>query len=70
MHASDMTLVTIIVLTFFVGGLVKGLTGLGLPPVVLGILTAAVGIQPGQGADPRAHVPHQRRPGVERRARP
>ncbi|MCK1818506.1 sulfite exporter TauE/SafE family protein [Streptomyces sp. XM83C] len=41
-----MTLVTIIVLTFFVGGLVKGLTGLGLPPVVLGILTAAVGIQP------------------------
>jgi uncharacterized membrane protein YfcA len=41
-----MTLVAIIVLTFFVGGLVKGLTGLGLPPVVLGILTAAIGIQP------------------------
>ncbi|MFE2508281.1 sulfite exporter TauE/SafE family protein [Streptomyces naganishii] len=41
-----MTLVAITVLTFFVGGLVKGLTGLGLPPVVLGILTAAIGIQP------------------------
>ncbi|GHD92897.1 membrane protein [Streptomyces naganishii JCM 4654] len=46
MHPSDMTLVAITVLTFFVGGLVKGLTGLGLPPVVLGILTAAIGIQP------------------------
>jgi uncharacterized membrane protein YfcA len=33
--------VTVVVLTFFVGGLIKGLTGLGLPPVVLGILTAA-----------------------------
>jgi len=42
----DPTIVTMIVLTFFVGGLVKGLTGLGLPPVVLGILTAAIGIQP------------------------
>jgi uncharacterized membrane protein YfcA len=40
------TLITLIVLTFFVGGLIKGLSGLGLPPVVLGILTATIGIQP------------------------
>jgi uncharacterized protein len=38
--------VTLIVVTFAVGGLVKGLTGLGLPPVVLGILTATIGINP------------------------
>jgi uncharacterized protein len=42
----DTVTVTVIVLTFFVGGLIKGLTGLGLPPVVLGILTATIGIQP------------------------
>lgn len=40
------TTLTLIVVTFFVGGLVKGLTGLGLPPVVLGILTATIGIHP------------------------
>ncbi|WP_394845556.1 sulfite exporter TauE/SafE family protein [Pendulispora brunnea] len=44
--AFDATTIAVIVVTFFVGGLVKGLTGLGLPPVVLGILTAAIGIQP------------------------
>lgn len=38
--------IAVIVGAFFVGGLVKGLTGLGLPPVVLGILTATIGIQP------------------------
>lgn len=42
----DVATVTLIVSTFFVGGLIKGLTGLGLPPVVLGILTATVGIHP------------------------
>lgn len=42
----DLTTVAVIVVTFFVGGLVKGLTGLGLPPVVLGILTATIGITP------------------------
>ncbi len=42
----DTVTVTLIVVTFAVGGLVKGLTGLGLPPVVLGILTATVGIDP------------------------
>lgn len=42
----DAVTVTLIVVTFSVGGLVKGLTGLGLPPVVLGILTATVGIDP------------------------
>ncbi|MGW7577221.1 sulfite exporter TauE/SafE family protein [Streptomyces sp. NPDC054765] len=42
----DVATVTLIVVTFFVGGLVKGLTGLGLPPVVLGILAATVGINP------------------------
>jgi uncharacterized protein len=41
-----LTTFALIVLTFFVGGLFKGLTGLGLPPVVLGILTATIGIQP------------------------
>ncbi|MFI0778586.1 sulfite exporter TauE/SafE family protein [Streptomyces sp. NPDC021212] len=41
-----LTTFVLIVLTFFVGGLFKGLTGLGLPPVVLGILTATIGIQP------------------------
>ncbi|GAA1894149.1 sulfite exporter TauE/SafE family protein [Streptantibioticus ferralitis] len=38
--------ITLIVLTFFLGGVIKGLTGLGLPPVVLGVLTATIGIQP------------------------
>lgn len=38
--------VAVIVVTFFFGGSVKGLTGLGLPPIVLGILTATIGIQP------------------------
>lgn len=42
----DGATVTLIVVTFFVGGVIKGLTGLGLPPVVLGILTATVGIHP------------------------
>lgn len=42
----DAATVTLIVLTFFAGGLIKGLTGLGLPPVVLGILAATVGIHP------------------------
>jgi uncharacterized membrane protein YfcA len=42
----DAVIITVIVLTFFVGGLIKGWTGLGLPPVVLGILTATIGIQP------------------------
>ena len=42
----DVATVTLIVLTFFAGGLIKGLTGLGLPPVVLGILAATVGIHP------------------------
>ena len=42
----DVATVTLIVVTFFVGGVIKGLTGLGLPPVVLGILTATVGIHP------------------------
>lgn len=42
----DAPTITVIVLTFFVGGLIKGLTGLGLPPVVLGILTVTIGIQP------------------------
>lgn len=46
LNSFDMAIVTVIVLTFFVGGLIKGMTGLGLPPVVLGILTAAIGIQP------------------------
>ncbi|WP_428933670.1 sulfite exporter TauE/SafE family protein [Streptomyces sp. ACT015] len=40
------TTFVLIVLTFFVGGLFKGLTGLGLPPVVLGVLTATIGIEP------------------------
>jgi uncharacterized membrane protein YfcA len=35
-----------IVTMFFVGGAVKGMTGLGLPPIVLGALTATIGIQP------------------------
>ena len=38
--------IALVVVVFFMGGLVKGLTGLGLPPVVLGILAATVGIQP------------------------
>ncbi|WP_224388961.1 sulfite exporter TauE/SafE family protein [Pseudonocardia sp. ICBG1293] len=42
----DSLTLTVIVGTFFVGGLIKGLTGLGLPPVVLGILTVTIGIQP------------------------
>lgn len=46
MISFDPVVITVIVLTFFVGGLVKGLTGLGLPPVVLGILTATIGIHP------------------------
>ncbi|CAA9215980.1 MAG: hypothetical protein AVDCRST_MAG41-245 [uncultured Corynebacteriales bacterium] len=42
----DPATVSLIVATFFIGGVVKGLTGLGLPPVVLGILTITIGIQP------------------------
>ena len=42
----DAATVAVIVATFFFGGSVKGLTGLGLPPIVLGILTATIGIQP------------------------
>lgn len=44
--AFDAITVAVIVATFFFGGSVKGLTGLGLPPIVLGILTATIGIQP------------------------
>ena len=31
--------------TFFLAGMVKGVVGLGLPPIALGILTSAVGLQ-------------------------
>ena len=36
----------IIVLTFVLAGLVKGVLGLGLPTVALGLLTASIGLQP------------------------
>jgi uncharacterized membrane protein YfcA len=42
----DTATVAVIAATFLFGGSVKGLTGLGLPAVVLGILTATIGIQP------------------------
>jgi uncharacterized membrane protein YfcA len=44
--AFDAQTVTLIAVAFFFGGSIKGLTGLGLPPFVLGILTATIGIQP------------------------
>ena len=36
----------VIMLVFFVAGTIKGVVGLGLPPIVLGLLTAIVGIHP------------------------
>jgi uncharacterized membrane protein YfcA len=42
----DAATVTVIAATFLFAGSVKGLTGLGLPAIVLGILTATIGIQP------------------------
>jgi uncharacterized membrane protein YfcA len=38
--------VAVVMATFFFGGSVKGVTGLGLPPIVLGVLTATIGIHP------------------------
>ncbi len=38
--------VALIVATFFFAGSVKGITGLGLPPIVLGVLAATIGLQP------------------------
>lgn len=42
----DWTFALIIVATFFLAGLVKGVVGLGLPTVSLAILTVALGLKP------------------------
>ena len=43
---ADPTTLAIIALTFLIAGLVKGVIGLGLPSVALGLLTATIGLQP------------------------
>ena len=42
----DNTTIMIIIVVFILAGFTKGLVGLGLPPVVLGLLTAFIGIHP------------------------
>ncbi|GAB6261248.1 sulfite exporter TauE/SafE family protein [Photobacterium sp. 53610] len=40
----DVTTIVIIMLVFAFAGMIKGVVGLGLPPVVLGLLTTVIGI--------------------------
>lgn len=42
----DVSKVVLIMLVFLIAGTIKGVVGLGLPPVVLGLLTAVIGIHP------------------------
>jgi len=42
----DASTFVLIMLVFLIAGTIKGVVGLGLPPVVLGLLTAMIGIYP------------------------
>jgi len=51
--------VPIVALTFFLAGIVKGVAGMGLPTVAMGVLSAIMSAYSGHGRPPFRLMPDQ-----------